>query len=73
MAALEVDTAVGGYSGDVEFVVADAFAGGLVGEALGRFKDEDCGGLLGKALGDGAGDWAANLFFAIEEKGDGAV
>ncbi len=37
VAVVEVDTAVGGDSGDVEGVLADAFAGGFVGEALGGF------------------------------------
>ena len=72
MAVVEVDPAVGGDSGDVEGVLADAFAGGFVSQALGGFEDEDGGGGAGETLGDGTGDGAADLFFTVEQEGDGA-
>ena len=72
VAVVEVDTAMGSDSGHVECVLADTFAGGLVGESLGGLEDEDGGGGAGEALGDGTGDGAADLFFTVEQKGDGA-
>src|SRR5258708_291598 len=73
VAALEVDAAVRRDSGDVQVVIADAFAGGLAGEALRGFEDEDCGGLQREPLGDGAGNVASDLFVAIQQDRDRAA
>ena len=73
MAVLEVDSGVGSDAGDFDEVVAYAFAGGLEGQALRGFEDQDGGGFPGEFLGDGTGDWAADLFFGVEEEGDGAI
>ncbi len=67
-AAGEVDAGVGGEAVDGDAPVAGAFAGGFIGEALGGLEDIDGAAFLGQLFGDGAGDWAADFFFAVEEE-----
>ena len=58
---------------DGDAPVAGALAAGLVGEALGGFEDVDGAALLRERFGDGAGDWAAYFFFAVQEQDDFVV
>ncbi len=50
MPSLEVDAGVRTHAGDVENIVADAFARGLEGEALSGLENKDGSGLFGEAV-----------------------